>query len=167
MKTLVLCRHAKSDYPEHTADIDRPLSERGHRDAISLGQRLQGLEWTPDLIISSPAVRAHETAKLVAQELAFPVAKIGMRLSIYNDGAGALTELVKGLPNTAKQVMLFGHNPTMEQAVRFYLQMDARFDMPTGGMVGLESDHDTWASFFPPMVRLRWYHIPRIQRKNS
>lgn len=167
MKTVVLCRHAKSDWPEGTADINRPLSERGHQDAQTLAQTLVRQGWSPDLIISSPANRAKTTAHYIAQGVSYDPSKIHIHDSVYHEGTGSLVELVKQLPPAVENVMIFGHNPTMEQAVQFYLQMDVRFDMPTGGMLAIESDQRDWQRFLPPLTRLRWYLIPRLQRKGD
>ena len=73
MKTLTLVRHAKSSWKDTSlADRDRPLNKRGKRDAPEMGRRLTAAGVRPSLIVSSPAVRAWTTAKIIANEIGYP-----------------------------------------------------------------------------------------------
>src|SRR5436189_490239 len=70
MKTLFLIRHAKSSWDDTALpDKDRPLNDRGKRDALKMGKRLAKRDVKPDLILSSPARRALRTAEVVAKKL--------------------------------------------------------------------------------------------------
>ena len=65
MKSLTLFRHAKTERDSTTGrDFDRQLAERGERDAVRIGEEIRGLGLTYDLILSSPAARAAQTAEL-------------------------------------------------------------------------------------------------------
>ncbi len=77
MKTLIIVRHAKSswDNPD-LKDIERPLNDRGEKDAPKMAKRLKEREITPDLLLSSPAVRAIETCRHIAMILEYPLEKI-------------------------------------------------------------------------------------------
>lgn len=167
MKTLVLCRHAKSDWPAGVADIDRPLKERGINNANFLGGLLGNQEFLPDLIISSPANRALSTARLVARQLGYAKEKIQIERSVYFEGSQSLLNTIKQLPNTADTVMIFGHNPTMEDTVRHILQSEAAFYMPTSAMACMESFGHRWESFGTQSAHLRWMLIPRLKRKEE
>ena len=167
MKTLVLCRHAKSDWPPGIADIDRPLKDRGIRNADFLGELLGNQEFMPDLIISSPANRALSTARLVAKKLGYSRDRIQIETSVYHEGTDALLQLVRSLPQTVETVMIFGHNPTMEYAVKEILNSEAAFSMPTAAMACLESFGNTWARFHTQNVHLRWFLVPRLQRSDD
>lgn len=86
MKTLILIRHAKSDW--HSAagtDFDRPLNTRGKNVAPLMGQRLVDRGCLPDLLLSSPAKRARQTAKRIAKQLAYPEERIEYATEIYED----------------------------------------------------------------------------------
>ena len=73
MKRLILVRHAKSSWKDTSlADRDRPLNNRGNRDAPEMGRRIAAAGIRPSLIVSSPAVRAWTTAKVIAKELGYP-----------------------------------------------------------------------------------------------
>ncbi len=167
MKTLVLCRHAKSDWPVGVDDIDRPLKNRGVKDAHYLGELLNNQLFIPDLIISSPAKRAHGTANIVASQVGYPENKIAIEGTIYHEGAGSLISYIRDLVPSLNTVMIFGHNPTMENAVRHLLQMGAAFSMPTCGMVCLESYVNEWEKVDPRNMYLRWVLIPRLKRKDG
>ncbi|MEO0898894.1 MAG: histidine phosphatase family protein [Bacteroidota bacterium] len=165
MKTVILCRHAKSDWPEMTADIDRPLKERGKEDAAYLAGLLADQQFVPDLIISSPARRAQETAEIYRSKLGYSK-EIRTVRSVYYEELGSLIQMIQGVEDEVSSLMVFGHNPTMENAVRYLLQMDTPFDMPTCGMACFESLSNQWKSFGPRQVYLRWLLIPRLKRKD-
>ena len=163
MKTLVLCRHAKSDWPSDMDDLDRPLKGRGEKDARRLGKLLHEHDFLPDLIVSSPANRALSTARIIAESTHYP-SEIKVNRSVYFEGVGSLIRVIEGLPNDADTVLIFGHNPTMEQAVSFILKVDTPFAMPTSGMVCIESYITDWSRFQSQLPALRWIQVPRLAR---
>lgn len=166
MKTLVLCRHAKSDWPEDVSDQDRPLKERGREDVVYLGKLLAGQKFLPDLIISSQAKRARHTAKLLATELGYEK-EIEIQESIYYESVGSLLELIQNLPDSIEVAMIVGHNPTMEQTIRLLIQSDNTFELPTCGMACFESPSNQWSRVDIHTARLRWLLIPRFNRKDN
>src|SRR6266496_884279 len=116
MKTLFLVRHAKSSRDEPSLpDKDRPLNDRGKRDAPKMGERLAKREVTPDLILSSPAKRALETAQIIAKKLDYKLADIVVDERLYATGADDLLQLIHKLGAKPKSVMLFGHNPELTE----------------------------------------------------
>ena len=165
MKTLVLCRHAKSDWPLGISDFDRPLKERGIADAERLGDLLLSNGFMPDLIVSSTANRAISTARIIAQKLGYS-AEIVQDPSIYSESIGNLSSYVAQLPETVQTVMIFGHNPTMSETVRHLVRLETPFDMPTCGMVCLESLNSSW-KMFRILGKHRWSLVPRLMRKGG
>lgn len=116
VKTLILVRHAKSSWSEPgLADKDRPLNARGERDAPRMGKRLARRELKPDLILSSPAVRALETARLIARKLDCKRADIRVDDRLYAAEAGDLLQVLRELGDRPKCVMLVGHNPELTE----------------------------------------------------
>jgi len=114
MHILTLLRHAKSDRdPKYATDFERPLNERGRRDAPAIGRHLAALELTPDLIVSSPAERARQTAELVARGASYKK-PITWQETIYEADVEALFAVIQALPDAAEHVMLVGHNPGFE-----------------------------------------------------
>lgn len=166
MKTLIICRHGKADYPPNVDDFDRPLKEKGEKDAKRQGKRLAEEEFMPDLILSSPANRAISTAKIVAEELGY-TKKIETNKKIYFESLGIFIDIVQALPMDVDTVMIFGHNPTLSEAVRMMLNMGNPFEMPTSGMVCLENSIDDWQFSRRNAARLRWVLVPRVQRSDA
>jgi phosphohistidine phosphatase len=112
MKRLTLVRHAKSSWKDtDCADIDRPLSGRGKREAPRMGAFLAQQGLRPDIILSSPARRARKTAKLLAQEIPGAEDRLLFDPALYEASATVLLERVRALDEAWQHVMLVGHNP--------------------------------------------------------
>lgn len=113
MKTLVLIRHAKSDWTSDHADIDRPLARRGRRQAPGSGAWIAA-NLSLDLAIVSPARRARSTWELISAELSHDVE------AVWDDRiyGGDLLAVVREVPDSADTVALVGHNPELEDLVR-------------------------------------------------
>ncbi|MEL6133588.1 MAG: histidine phosphatase family protein [Bacteroidota bacterium] len=166
MKTLVLCRHAKSDWPQGVDDIHRPLKERGVQDANYLGKILAEQAVFPDFVVSSPARRAQQTMAIVNQRLDYKGNSVIVP-EIYHHGLRFLASYVSTLPDEKEFAMIYGHNPTFSDAVMHFLLMDSAYSMPTCAMVSMECQSPSWRSFVPGNVQLRWVLIPRLQRKDG
>ncbi|MGK9166467.1 histidine phosphatase family protein [Inquilinus limosus] len=118
MKTLILLRHAKSDWSDPTlADHDRPLAPRGRDAAPRMGAWLKAHGPMPDLILCSTAARARQTLALALEALgATPETRFDRGLYLVG-GPGVLARL-RQAPDTAATVMVVGHNPDLEQLAR-------------------------------------------------
>ena len=164
MKTLLLCRHAKSDWPAGVRDLDRPLKDRGIRDATFLGELLASQHFSTDRIVSSPANRAHSTAKIIADAIGY-AQKIEIESDVYHEGVGGLISLIRKLPDELESAMIFGHNPTMEDTVQALLNSESEFMLPTCAIACFECDSSRWRDFRTNNLQLRWLLVPRLQRK--
>jgi phosphohistidine phosphatase len=144
MKTLYLARHAKSSWglPE-VEDLDRPLIEKGLiRTQKTIAFLLKNNVYI-DLIISSHAKRALETAKLYANALKYPIKNIDVNTSIYFSGPKDLFYVVSCIPENVESAMIVGHNPTMTQFANCFI--DKLIDyMPTSAIVSVEFNTDKW-----------------------
>ena len=144
MKTLYLMRHAKSSWDFiDLSDHDRPLNNRGRKDAPAMGRELAAREVSMDLIMSSSAVRALSTATLVAKELEYDVDKIAIEEDIYKSDKRELLEIIKSIPNQFDLVMLLGHNPTITDMANM-VSPELIPDIPTAGVVALRFACTTW-----------------------
>lgn len=115
-RTLVVLRHAKSDWSGDDEDVARPLAKRGRRQAPDSGRWLNANLDRIDLALVSPAERARSTWHLVAEELdAPPEMRLDERL--YAASAGRLLAVVRELPDEFHTVVVVGHNPGIEQLV--------------------------------------------------
>lgn len=116
MKTLILVRHAKSSWDDpNLPDEARPLNARGKRDAPTMGKRLAARRVKVDLILSSPAVRAIKTARILAHELGYKLKSIVVDDRLYPGVVNDLLEIVHNLGNEVNRVMLVGHDPALSK----------------------------------------------------
>lgn len=166
MKTVVIARHAKSDWSRNLPDFDRPLNDRGKQDAPIMGRVLAKNGFQPDLIISSPAARAKATAIAVGKELGYESETIRFEEGIYHQGDIFIHTLIQSLPDDVETVMIFGHNPTQEAVVERLLKMDGSITMPTCAMACLETFAQHWKQIQPGHFSLKWFLIPKSV-KNS
>ncbi|GAA4677371.1 SixA phosphatase family protein [Phytohabitans rumicis] len=112
-RTLVLLRHAKAERPAGIADIDRPLTARGHADAAAAGAWLHRHEIAPDSVICSPSKRTRQTWHGVALALGGSGPAVSYEPGVYDGGGRDLLELVQGVPDSVRTVLLIGHNPSV------------------------------------------------------
>jgi phosphohistidine phosphatase len=111
VKTLLLLRHAKSDWSEpELADHDRPLNKRGKRARKAVAEHVEG--WNVDLVVCSTARRARDTAKPVVEALA---CEVRYDDELYATTADGLLDVVRALPSDTDAVMLVSHNPSIEE----------------------------------------------------
>lgn len=144
MKTLFLVRHAKSSRDDPSlSDRDRPLDERGQRDAPSMGKRLAKRDARPDLLVSSPALRALTTAQLVAEEVGYKRKDIVVDARLYASSPDDLLAVIRALDKKLDRVMLVGHNPEFsELAHRLSSEIVA---MPTSAVAEFSFDTKAWS----------------------
>jgi phosphohistidine phosphatase len=135
-RTLILLRHAKSDWSGGEGDADRPLADRGVRQAPVAGRWLAGWRGHIDLAVVSPAVRARETWQVAAAELGSADAgsrpPVQIEDNVYAASAGELLGVVRALPDDAVTVVLVGHNPGIEELVTELT--GERVSMPTSAI---------------------------------
>ena len=137
MKTLYLARHAKSSWkhPE-LSDIERPLNKRGKRDAPYIGNLLKEKGVKPDILISSPAVRARKTAVVIAGLIDYPKSKILIDENVYESSSTELIKIIQSFGDKYNSVMMFGHNPAFTM-LNNYLTDSFIDNIPTCGVVGI------------------------------
>jgi phosphohistidine phosphatase len=144
MKTLYLVRHAKSSWADAALpDKERPLNDRGERDAPTMGERLAKRKVKPDLILSSPAARALRTAEIIARKLDYPRKDIVVIERLYAAASDDLIDVIRELGDQVEHVMLFGHNPELtELAHRLSGEIT---HMPTSAVAEFKFDADSWS----------------------
>jgi phosphohistidine phosphatase len=118
MKTLLLMRHAKSSWKhKKLQDIERPLNARGEKEAPEMGRLLLKKDILPDLIVSSPALRARTTAELVAKKCHYEKDILYIEKLYMAETPEILNNLVT-LSDEVNQVLLIGHNPGLEYTLQ-------------------------------------------------
>lgn len=131
LRTLILLRHAKSDWTGDHADLLRPLAKRGRRQAPDAGRWLAANIGRIDLAVVSPATRTRHTWDLVSAELEVaPTIRIDDR--VYAASGGKLLDVVRDLSDELGNVVLVGHNPGVEELVS--LLTGAWVPMPTSAL---------------------------------
>jgi len=163
MKHLIIVRHAKSSWDNSSlADINRPLNERGEKDAPRMARRLAERSVHPQQMISSPAVRAMTTCEEFAKVLRFPGEQVQSLKPVYHASADTLFGVVRQIREMKSDgpVMLFGHNPGLTDFANDLLDED--FDsIPTTGVVSAKLDIRTWSEAGPGCGTLEFFDYPK------
>ena len=143
-KVLHVVRHAKSSWDyDGIADIDRTLKSKGIRNAYEISRKIKLSQPSPQLIISSPAIRALHTAVIFARVLEFPLKKLEINTLLYESSAEKIIELIRKSPEDITSVMIFGHNPDLTDLVNYFLKQPL-MDIPTSGAVILKFKTTNW-----------------------
>jgi phosphohistidine phosphatase len=143
VKTLALVRHAKSSWDDPSiADHDRPLNERGRRDAPLMGARLHERGFAPGVILTSTATRAQATAEAIAAELGYPLDGIVVVPSLYGASPATMLAIVGGLEDSIDSALLVAHDPGMrELATRLSADIER---MPTCAIAEFTFEVASW-----------------------
>lgn len=161
MKTIYFIRHAKSSWDSlGMKDKDRPLNDRGERDAPRMGKLLKDKGVKPDKLVSSPANRAFSTAKHFAAAFDIATANIAVEEQIYEADVTDIMEVVHGLSDDWETVFIFGHNPTFTDVVNQFTERSI-MNVPTCGVCKVESTIDRWEDFASNNARLTEFHYPK------
>lgn len=161
MKTIYFVRHAKSSWDSPTLrDIERPLEERGLRDAPFMAKVLKSKGAEPDLLVSSPATRAYSTALFFADAFEIDRKAVQVQPRIYEAFAEDITDLIEELPEDADTVLLFGHNPTFTMIANLFSKKHID-NVPTCGIFKVEAKVNSWPEFKAPVAVLTEFHYPK------
>lgn len=147
MKLLTLVRHAKSDRSSDVPDRERPLNARGRSAAPDMARRWRTRELVPDLLVTSPAVRAATTATLFAREFGLDEDAVRIDERLYLASPGDMLETIHALPAPARHVMVFGHNPGISVLARLLCPELPLTELPTAAAVTLRSAARGWRGF--------------------
>jgi phosphohistidine phosphatase len=161
MKTLVLVRHAKSSWDSPgLSDFDRPLNERGKKDAPEMAKRLKEKGIRPDLLVSSPAKRAKKTAKLFADEFNIDHDNIKLVDDLYLATQPAFHEAIASLDDEVETAILFSHNPGITEYVS--LLTNVRVDgMPTCAAFAVLAETSDWKNFQHAEKKFLFFDYPK------
>ncbi len=149
MKHLTLIRHAKSSWQDSgLSDFERPLNERGRRDAPIMGQRLEAVGFRPDRLVSSSAKRALETAQTIAREIDYPTSQIETVEALYGATSSQLLEAVQQFDPQFQHVALVSHNPGLTDLCNL-LSESLIDNLPTCAVVRLKLHTESWSGTAP------------------
>jgi phosphohistidine phosphatase len=169
-KTLILFRHAKSDWPEGLDDHDRPLAERGRKAAPVMAKWLAGQRYKPTVALVSTARRTQETWSLAAPELG----KIIKRddAAIYEAPVGRILDAIHGVEPSVETLLVVGHNPGLEDLARLLMKDDGgkagvrlRQKFPTAAIAVLSLPVEDWTIVTPRIGTLEHFVTPKTLTK--
>jgi len=144
VKTILLMRHAKSSWDDDGLDDhDRPLKKRGLRAAPRMGRLLDERGLVPDLIVCSSAVRAVQTARLVAGACGY-AGPIREDPTLYLAAAERYLAVLRGLRADVARPLLIGHNPGLEQLIRQLTAVDLH--LPTAAIACVTASDGPWGA---------------------
>ena len=146
MKTLLLIRHAKSSWDDASlSDFDRPLNDRGNKDAPLMAHRLLDKKMRIDAFISSPAKRARRTARIFAKEYNIKKDEVIIRTELYGATTDVFYEVLEKTNDNIDYIAVFSHNPGLTDFANELTE--TRIDnIPTCGIFAVKIDTKHWAN---------------------
>lgn len=164
-RSIVLLRHAKADWPD-VADHDRPLADRGRRDAPAVGEWFAANGIAPQLTLCSSAARTRETWKLVVPKLSErPRTVYDDRL--YEASTGEIIAVLNEVPDDTTDVLVVAHNPGVQSVADVLsgnaegdaLERMSRGGFPTSALAVIRFT-GSWKSVEPGVGTLATYWAP-------
>jgi phosphohistidine phosphatase len=158
VKTIFFIRHAKSDWSIECDDFGRALNKRGKKDAPFMANRLKKYNVKPDIIISSPAKRALDTANIIAKTL--NAANLITKQELYDSDFAAYLNIIQNIDDKHKTVFIVGHNPIItdicENLSGIYIA-----NIPTCGIFCIEFDTDFFSQITTVCAKKLFFDFPK------
>lgn len=163
MKELLIIRHAKSSWDSPDLDDhERPLNPRGRRAAPEMGRRIAARGLVPERLVTSDAVRARQTAELMATEMALDEDAIVADARLYGAEPEDWLEVVQAFPDELSRIGAVGHNPALHELAAYLV--DLRTDkFPTAAVVHARFDVERWADVLPANGECVDFDYPKKQ----
>lgn len=163
VKVLFLLRHAKArSIASGMTDFERPLHDDGKRAAELVGEFLNSKGVEPDLVLSSPALRARETIDAVLKAAQLNV-DVNYDARIYEGSSAQLLEMISQLPEGKDMVMLVGHNPSLEELLQALTGEVIK--MSAGSIANIAFGATEWGKALEEKGKLDWLVTPKELEK--
>jgi len=160
-RTLILIRHAKSSWADTTqSDFDRPLNERGEKEATEMGEKLKERQILPDLMICSKAKRTKQTAKRLARILNCDADAILKQEKLYHCIPSVFEDVIFEVPDTVKTLVVVGHNPGITEFVNELAGQLIIDNMPTCGIIAFRFEAEGWNQIALATKRIIFFDYP-------
>ncbi len=161
MKTLILVRHAKSSWESAgLSDSERPLNDRGKKDAPEMAKRLRKRGLSVDALVSSPAERAFRTARFFAKEFDFKKDDIVVEKALYGALSAHFEEVIGSLKDKVNTVAVFSHNPGITDYANTLTTVRTD-NIPTCGVFAVQADVENWKAFAKAEKSFLFYDYPK------
>jgi phosphohistidine phosphatase len=158
---LYIVRHARAeDGMSFFKDFERELVTSGIMDAARMGKYLSNNGLKPDLMISSAAARAYQTAQIMAEQLGYDKDQIKSTRELYDGGSRAYLEAINKAPDSCESVMLFGHNPDVTFFSEYLTNANIG-SMSKGSVVKVEFENLSWAEISGRAGKFISYNSPK------
>lgn len=143
MKTLLLVRHAKSSWEHDVIDHERPLNERGIKDAGIVSHHLKKSDPTIEAVLCSDSTRTRDTAAIFFKNLELDASLLQLNHDLYDFAGSNLLRVIEESDNTVNNLMVFGHNHAITSFVNSYGSVFIE-NVPTCGVVQIEFNSPNW-----------------------
>ena len=169
MKTIYLVRHETAGKgKQKSPDRKRALSKKGRKEAVKMAKKLKKNGMLPDLLISSPAQRAIQTAQVFAQVIKYPKKKIILNKTLFEAEEAmsneALLQEVRSIDNQCQSVMVFGHNPALTEFAQ-YLRKDFTQTLRSCGIVCFDFRNISWSKITKGSGILKYFDYPKREKE--
>lgn len=162
-KTLLIVRHAKSSWDIGTLnDFERPLNDRGKKDAPVMAQRLIDRKIKLEAFVASPAKRAKKTAELFCEIFGRSTDEIIYISKLYHAPSDIFYEVAEELKDSFSKVAVFSHNPGITEFVNSLITDVTIDDMPTCGVFAIEAETPTWKDFKKAKKNFLFFDYPKL-----
>lgn len=162
MRSVLFIRHAKSSWDDPLMnDFDRPLNERGRKDAPQMAKYLIDKKVLIDSFISSPAKRARKTATLFAKEFGVAEELILFRSELYLPADTAFLQVIESLPDDILHPAIFSHNPGITNFVNTLTNQIRVDNIPTSGIFGIKTTASYWKDFSKSENEFWFFDYPK------
>ena len=161
-KTLYLVRHGKAGWRHHEVnDADRPLKKKGVEESRMMALHLRTKDTFPDLIITSPAKRAVQTARVFSEELGISDKYVQQNISIYSASLEEVLTVILGLDDKYSNVMIIGHDPALANVAGFLTGRVVE-KIPTAGIVEITFNTNHWSKVSEDSGNMQFSISPKM-----
>jgi len=145
MRKIIFVRHAKSSWEYDVSDQDRPLKERGIRDAHLVSNALKSANINIDYAFSSPANRALHTCMIFLRNLNFSLSRLLISKELYDFSGESVLQFLKEVDINHNTILIFGHNYALTTLVN---TLGDRYieNVPTSGLIKIEFSTENWST---------------------
>lgn len=158
-----MVRHAKSSWDDFTTpDFDRPLNDRGKKDAPEMARRLSDKKIEIDVFISSPAKRAKSTCKAFCKVYNRDKEEIVFVEELYHASVETFNKVASSINDAFESAIIFSHNPGITDFVNTLVKDVTIDNMPTCAIFAVEADTNSWTDFLAAPKKLLFIDYPKL-----
>jgi phosphohistidine phosphatase len=159
LKRLTLVRHANAEWKDaRMTDFQRPLNRKGQKEAEATARRLLELEWSPELLIASPAERTRQTADILARDLGGKRVQFEERL--YLARSEEILRVIRTTGPLVQHLMIVGHNPGISELARRLSNGSLENELSTGAACLLNFSGESWSTLSLSETSLAHHESP-------